>query len=129
LTTVRTLLGESAKELFGMKPDYDEKNYRGIFNACYFNLQKKLALTGGIVFARDFMEDIYLQMGSHPAWIYREVHEIIFDNGKILQAHDRSKELAAFREGMKGISSKLKSSEEGKIIKNIDRYFSLPYMW
>jgi hypothetical protein len=129
LATVRTLLGKSAKELFGVKPDYDDKNYGGIFTACYFNLHKKLSLTGGIVIARDFMEDIYLQMGFQSAWIYREVHELIFDNGEILQAHDRSKELAAFREDMRDASLKPMSTVKGKIQKCIGRCFSLHYKW
>jgi hypothetical protein len=65
-------------------------------------------------------------MGFHPAWKYREVHELVFEKGKLLSATDRSDEMAEFRRGMqeRGIG---RDPDPDQIEQWIERCFDRKY--
>ena len=45
--------------------------------------------------ADGFIQNLYVHMGFHPAWKYREVHELLFEDGRLLHAQDRSAAMAS----------------------------------
>lgn len=59
-----------------------------------------LAYTGGLVIGREFIRELYVHMGFHPAWKYRHVHELVFERGRLIQAHDASPRMAQLRTQM-----------------------------
>jgi len=50
----------------------------------------------------EFTRDMYLHMDLHPAHKFRVVHELIFEDGNLQEAFDRSQEMANFRKVMIG---------------------------
>src|SRR5262245_49494675 len=55
------------------RPDSDD------FDSHYRNVNLPIPFTGGLLIARDFVRELYVHMGFHPAWKYREVHELLFE--------------------------------------------------
>jgi len=95
LSELRIELNEPAPELFGIQPvPTSEPSF---WSAIYEGLQQPIPYTGGLLIARGFIRELYVHMGHHPAWKYTEVHELIFDNGKLLQETDRSAQIAEVR--------------------------------
>ncbi len=43
------------------------------------NLPAPISFTGGLPIAADFIQELYVHLGFHPAWKFREVHGIILD--------------------------------------------------
>lgn len=70
----------------------------GIFNWRYDPLRCPLNYTGGVLLATGFISELYVHMGFHPAWKFREVHELIFKAGELIEASDRSEKMAEIRE-------------------------------
>lgn len=65
----------------------------------YRNIALPIPFSGGIVLARGFIDELYVHMGFHPAWKYKRVCELLFENGTLLQTHDRSEAVALVRAG------------------------------
>src|SRR4051794_25893114 len=114
------------RPLFGARPGVPEKS--SIVQ--YDGLHHPLAFTGGLLLADDFIEELYVHMGFHPAWKYREVHELIFDAGRLTRAADRSAEMARLREGMdaKGLRPS-PADGDGRMEKWVRKSFTLDYRW
>ena len=69
-------------------------------------------------------------MGFHPAWKYREVHEVVFRNGSVVQEADRSKEIAEFRRELGDHPLEPGSGAKRAEIKRwIEQCFSQEYRW
>lgn len=68
------------------------------FDNHYFGLGYVLEYTGGLLLADDFIKELYLHMGFHPAWKYRRVVELIFHRGLLIREHDRSAEISRLRD-------------------------------
>lgn len=49
-----------------------------------------VGFTGGLLLGADFVRELYVHMGSHPAWKYREVRELTFEKGALVADNDRS---------------------------------------
>jgi len=47
-----------------------------LFDQHYPQLDLKIPFTGGILLGIDFIHDLYVHMGFHPAWKYNEAHEL-----------------------------------------------------
>jgi hypothetical protein len=95
LDTLRIDLAVPADELLGIKPEPDSE-----FDAIYRRMNYKVPYTGGLLLAWGFIYELEIHMGFHPAWKFREVHELIFDKGDLIHGVDRSEEIAGFRERM-----------------------------
>ncbi|MFC4160420.1 hypothetical protein [Chitinimonas lacunae] len=67
------------------------------FNCQYEGLNLALPFSGGLLLGRDFVPELYVHMGFHPAWKYREVVELHFVDGVLAQREDRSAAMAQFR--------------------------------
>lgn len=98
----------------------------GWFNHTFANLTLPIRFSGGLLLARDFIEELYVHMGFHPAWKFKEVHELLFKDGDLTQAFDRSSEMAKLREGIQG---KGECEDHEQITAWIERCFSLKYNW
>jgi hypothetical protein len=49
------------------------------FTASYRALAHVVDITGGLLLGRDFIRELYVHMGFHPAWKYRHVVEVTLD--------------------------------------------------
>jgi hypothetical protein len=119
-------LHEEPPALFGVDPG-ESKHAHG-FDAVYKSIGWKVPFTGGLLLGRDFIQELYVHMGFHPAWKFRQVHELIFEAGDLLEAHDRTEEIAAVRREMRNkpqgpfdVQNQMKAEEW------IKKSFSLDY--
>lgn len=63
----------------------------------YEPIRVPVPFTGGLLIGDGFIRELYVHMGFHPAWKYRDVHELLFENGRLTAHHDRSDAMAAVR--------------------------------
>lgn len=73
-----------------------------MFNTSYQDIALRLEYSGGVLVGRDFIHKLYVHMGFHPAWKYKTVHELMFEEGKLVSQADISKEMAAHRASAEG---------------------------
>src|SRR5690606_3855616 len=93
--------------LNGVEAELSETSYAGKWS--FQNIGLPLAYSGGLVVAKGFISSLYVHMGFHPAWKYEEVHELIFERGKLISACELSSKVAEIRERL---SSEEESSDE-----------------
>jgi hypothetical protein len=129
LDSLMTNLGDPAPTLFGVAPRPIEGEYP-IFETVYEGLDHPVSYTGGLLLAGDFIRELYVHMGFHPAWKYREVHELIFREGELVSEADRSEEIAEFRREIADRSLEPEfGAEESDIKRWIERCFRQEYRW
>lgn len=63
-------------------------------------LHEHIEFTGGLLIADGFIRELYVHMGFHPAYKYRNVFELIFERGRLVEATDRSQVMAELRNSM-----------------------------
>src|SRR5262249_48878458 len=91
-------------------------------------IREPIPFTGGLVAGGDFIQEMYVHMGFHPAYKFRTVHELVFDSGRLIEEHDRSAQMAELREMLSsrplepGIQASRAEIEEW-----VERCFSLEY--
>jgi hypothetical protein len=91
-------------------------------------LREVVPFTGGLLLGDDFIEEMYVHMGYHPAYKFRVVHELVFDCGRLVEEHDRSAQMAEFREMLSSRSLEPGSgASRAEIEEWIRRCFSLEY--
>jgi hypothetical protein len=78
------------------------------FSDNYYDVGLPLPFTGGLLLGKGFIPELYEHMGFHPAWKFRKVIELIFADGILTAAHDRSADMERIREA-KAESGKPKS--------------------
>lgn len=64
---------------------------------CMNDMPDPIKFTGGLLLANDFIGG-YPRMMSAALYGYTTVHELLFDNGKLLAAFDRSMAMEEFRQ-------------------------------
>ncbi len=72
----------------------------GIFNHVYEALDLPVAFTGNLLAAGDFIQELYVHMGFHPAWKYRKVFELVLNEGGVLETRDVSERMEEIRREM-----------------------------
>ncbi len=94
----------------------------------YRGLAKRVPFTGGVLLADGFLSELYVHLGYQPAWKYREVHELLFEDGRLLHAHDRSAAMAELRAKLAGAprGPGAKACREA-IARWVENAFSLDY--
>jgi hypothetical protein len=96
----------------------------------YSGLLEVVPFSGGLLLGAAFLWDLYVHMGFHPAWKFREVHELIFERGRVVKAADRSAEMAEFRERLANRPLEPSDPENQEEIERwVERCFSLKYQW
>jgi hypothetical protein len=122
-------LDGAAPDLFGVQPIRSRPRF-GLFDVVYEALCHKVPYTGGLLLAREFIKELYVHMGFHPAWKYREVHELIFKNGELLEESDRSREIAELRQEIADRPLEPgQSASRSEIERWITQCFSQEYRW
>lgn len=61
------------------------------------NLREPIPFSGGLLLGHDFIRELYVHMGFHPAYKFRKVIELILEDGRMTHAFDRSEEAAMIR--------------------------------
>ena len=97
LDSLEMSLDGPAPKLFGVRPKPLKGDFT-IFDAVYEGLGHRVPFSGGLLLADDFIDELYVHMGFHPAWKYREVHELVFLDGDLVLEADRSEQIAEFRD-------------------------------
>ena len=70
----------------------------GFFTWKFDGLDHDVKFSGGLLLGDDFVDELYVHMGFHPAWKYRAVHECLIKHGAVLSTWDKSAEMAELRE-------------------------------
>lgn len=86
-----------------------------------------LSYTGGLIVARGFIRSLYAHMGFHPAWKYTEVHELLFDSGRLVAEENRSERMAELRERMTSGQASPREPSRGDVATWIAESFSREY--
>lgn len=110
--------------ILGVQPksrsEYGESSYE--------DMRAPIAFTGGLLIGDDFIREMYVHMGFHPAYKYRLVHELIFEEGRLASATDQSEVMTKIRESLKGKPVRPGTSASDKEIEGwIESTFSLKY--
>jgi len=64
----------------------------------YHDAPDAVPFTGGMLIGRDFLAELYVHMGYHPAWKFREVHELVFTEGRLTEQRDVSAAMEKYRQ-------------------------------
>ena len=102
----------------------------GLFNNLYRNLNYRFNYTGGLLIADEFIRELYVHMGFHPAWKYKTVFELIFADGRLTGEFDRSKKMAELRQRIQesgGQDKPPKMPTEKEISDFVERSFDRTY--
>lgn len=128
LDSLFAFLSGDAPKLFGRSPMPQKE--RSLFDVIYDRLRHPVPYTGGLLLGDGFIEELYVHMGFHPAWKFREVHEVIFEDGVVVTETDRSEAMAGFREEIshRPLEPDLDTDRED-ISKWIAKCFSQEYRW
>ena len=81
----------------GVKPERDR---RRLFSHVYASLHLPIPFTGNILAAGEFIQELYVHMGFHPAWKYKKVLELILSDGEVIEIRDISKQMEDVRKEM-----------------------------
>jgi len=85
-------------DINGHRPDKPGDADFELFDYTWSNLQIPLTFTGGLLLGNDFIHDLYVHMGFQDPWKYREVHEFVFDKGKLTKHQDVSEKMKQYRD-------------------------------
>jgi hypothetical protein len=80
----------------GVEPSEPKSKFR-FFNNHYKRLNYHLEYSGGLLLGAGFIDRLYVHMGFHPAWKYRTVIELVFENGILRGQADLSEKIAEVR--------------------------------
>jgi hypothetical protein len=98
-----------------------------LFSGEYKNIRHKLPFSGGLLIARDFVQELYVHMGFHPAWKYRTVFELLIHEGQVLEIHDRSQAMRELRERLVHPREEVEPRSQADIATWVARCFSRKY--
>jgi hypothetical protein len=76
---------------------------RDWFNNFYKGLNYHLEYSGGLLLTKNFISELYVHMGFHPAWKYETVIELVFERGTLTKEADRSEQMAELSTMMRAL--------------------------
>ena len=83
------------------------------FNNHYLDLGYPLNYTGRLLLGADFIREQYVHMGPQLPWKYEEVHELVFNEGALVEAYDRSEQMVAIRQ--RNIRRETENDDPGRV--------------
>ena len=86
----------------------------------YNDLAEPVAYTGGIVIARDFVYGFGFT-GDYPCFCYKNVLELIFENGRLVTTIDHKKAMVRIRKNLKLGLRDLKKGKDARCIRGFLR--------
>lgn len=112
-------------QLLGRSPHYEEEAWGWVYDG----LQHPIPFTGGLLLGTEFIRDLYVHMGFHPAWKYRQVREVIFEQGRVTADVDRSEQMEELRARLATEPLRPGASEgRDRIQKWVEECFSREYL-
>jgi RNA polymerase-binding transcription factor DksA len=72
-------------------------------------LRRLIPFTGAMLLADDYIQDLW-GMITPDAYKYREVHELVFQDGRLVEEHERSGKVAEFRQMLSACDSRESSA-------------------
>jgi hypothetical protein len=111
--------------IFGLGPNQPNNATPG--RTFFQDLSWPLRFDGSLLLGADFISELYVHMGFHPAWKYREVFELEFKGGRLVATNDRSAAMAEVRERKNAQPPGEAGSAENPILGWIRNRFSLFY--
>lgn len=126
LSTPDTRAADTGKGpvLFGACPRYDEQDYGWVYDG----LRQPVEFSGGLLLGTRFVQELYIHMGFHPAWKYRDVREVLFEHGRLTSDFDRSADMEAARARLAEQPSRPDlTADNARIMEWIEQCFSRDY--
>jgi hypothetical protein len=78
----------------------EDQRFIGQDATIYQGLKIPAPYTGGLLLARGFIQSMYVHMGFQKPTSFETVHELIFEEGKLISATDHSAKIAELRDEM-----------------------------
>ena len=103
---------EVGRELFGVKP----KDGGLLFTARYEGLARDLSFSGALLIGRGSISSPYAHLDFHPAWGFAEVHELLFEEGILMRAEERTEQIEELRERIASLPWTPRSSEAQEML-------------
>jgi hypothetical protein len=123
--TVKTA-NDKYKEINGIRPVRDPQEFSTAHT--YTGLNIATAFSGGLLIAKDFIQEMYVHMGFQKPLAFKTVIELLFENGQLVNEIDYSEKMVQIRESVKEqprIAARRISETE--IMEHIEHMFSLNY--
>jgi len=86
----------AAPVINGVAPTAPDERWAG-FNTVYEDLRLTVLFSGEMLIGDRFIRELYVHMGFHPAWKYRDVLRLTFERGCLSERRDVSDEMAEMR--------------------------------
>jgi hypothetical protein len=115
------LYADSAPVLFGVRPGED--GHAG--GVRYSGFGEPVDFTGGLLIGQGLVQGHYVHMGFQAGWKYEILHELLFEQGRLVAEHDRSVTAAALR--AQAVDDRPDSSDPEAVRQWVDRSFTLDY--
>jgi len=80
--------------LFGQHPRHDDGPMGGWV---YDHLRQPIPFCGSLLLGAEFIDELYVHMGFHPGWKYRDVREVFFEHGRVTDDLDLSEKMRDLR--------------------------------
>lgn len=111
----------------GVSPE-DPKSPLG-FNCVYRGLNLPLPFTGGLLLGTGLVRGLLVNMGFHAFWKFEEVHELVFRQGQLVSAADKSELARTVRERnlVEGFLGRPDLDRSKEVADWIESSFSLRY--
>ncbi|MEN0060786.1 MAG: hypothetical protein AAGA48_01485 [Myxococcota bacterium] len=93
----------------------------------YRNVGLPIPFSGGLLLGRDFIRELYVHMGFHPAWKYGTVIELLLREGHVEDVRDVSLLMAERRESVRNAPSPDRPPTRPELEAWIKRTFSRDY--
>jgi len=103
----------SIPKLNGKKPSDNESLYN-MFSHHFQDVNLPFSYTGWILIGGEFIHELYVHMGYHPAWKYKNVIKLDFEKGKLISSLDVSKAMQDYRKKYTDQGGEASTSFEGK---------------
>lgn len=84
--------------LFGKRPRYSSETHERVV---YERLRGPVPFSGGLLVTRGFARGQQVHLSLHPAWNAKEVHELLFEEGRLVEAIDCSEAMDRVRERLR----------------------------
>jgi hypothetical protein len=112
---------------FGGRLPHPQVSPEKLFDFEYDDVNLTIAFSGGILIGTDFICELYVHMGFHPAWKFRQVHELLFHDGVLTENRDVSSDICALRDSFENKDGIPTREDRKRVLAWIEETFSLKY--
>lgn len=91
-------------------------------------IDRRFPFTGSLRLGKDFIQELYVHMGFHPAWKFRVVHELTFEDGRLVREVDCSKAMEKIRARLRVKPLGPDGTSDAEVMKWIELAFDQGYL-